>query len=307
MCLFPQKAILNDLGRIKFDHEGDIQIPCGKCIECLSKRAIEWATRARHEISTHDENCFLTLTYDEDNLPGHLVVKTEFQKFMKKLRKHTKKNIRYMVSHEYGSNTFRPHHHAILFGYNPPNQKQIQSSKKGEPLFTSDSIEKLWGKGFHSIGTANEKTAYYIASYSIKGKKHSFPDPNTGEIINVSDCMDTSKRPAIGLNYFKNNFQQIINSKEIMPRYYLKKLKDVNIDLYEYYENERQFKMINKSSHEKYAKQIIQSSKLKNSIFREVNIESEKEFKNRTYILKKDRGDYATYLREEKNEISNSL
>lgn len=297
MCLFPQNAKLNDLGRLKFDHEGDLKIPCGKCNECISKRAIEWSTRARHEISMHNNNCFLTLTYNEDKLPSIYVVKEEFQKFMKRLRKHTKQKLRYMVSHEYGSKTFRPHHHAIIFGYNPKNQKNLLTSKSGEPLFISDEIEKLWTNGFHSIGSANEKTAYYIASYSLKGKKHTFPDPNTGEIINVSDSMDCSKRPAIGYQYLQENYKQLVQSQSILPRYYFKKLKDLDEELFEFYENDRITKFLNRSSHELYAKQIIDISKnnVKNH-FRETTEIQEIETKNLSEQLLINRDNYVTYL-----------
>lgn len=297
MCLYPQNAKLNDLGRISFDHEGDIKIPCGKCNECISKRAIDWATRARHEIATNDQNCFLTLTYNEDNLPSILIVKDEFQKFMKRLRKHTKSKLRYMVSHEYGTKNFRPHHHAIIFGYNPPDQKLQTNSKSGEPLFTSSVIEKLWNKGFHSIGTANEKTAYYIASYSLKGKKHIFPDPNTGEIITVNDSMDCSKRPAIGYNYLLENYQQLVQSDSILPRYYIKKLETIDPQLFEYHENERLTKFISRSAHERYAKYIIDNSKnnYKNH-FRETSDIQEKEIKALGEQLLIDRDNYVTYL-----------
>lgn len=261
MCLFPQKAKLNDIGRIEFTHEGDLKLPCGRCSECISKRAIEWATRARHEIASHQENCFLTLTYNEDSLPSALIVKTEFQKFMKRLRKLTKQKLRYMVSHEYGTKKFRPHHHAIIFGYNPKNQKFNRTTPKGEKLFVSDEIEKLWKNGYHSIGTANEKTAYYIASYSLKGKKHIFPDETTGELIETTDCMDCSKRPAIGYNFFKENYQQMIDSGEILPRYYLKKLKEIDEQKFELYENERQLKFKQRSDHEVYAKYVIDHQK----------------------------------------------
>lgn len=291
MCLFPQRAQLNDIGRIEFTHEGELKLPCGKCSECVSKRAIEWATRARHEIATHDQNCFLTLTYDEQNLPSILVVKEEFQKFIKRLRKHLKMKIRYMVSHEYGSKTFRPHHHAIIFGYNPKNQKYIRTTPKGEKLFTSDEIEKLWNKGFHSIGTANEKTAYYIASYSLKGKKHSFPDPVSGEIIEVNDSMDCSKRPAIGYTFFEENYQQMIDSQQILPRYYFNKLKNINPTLHEHYENERMIKFKNRSDHEVYAKYIIDKQKsVIKSEFREydANLENSDEYYKIELLTKRD-------------------
>jgi hypothetical protein len=304
MCLFPQKARLNDLGRIEFNHEGDLKLPCGRCNECISKRAIEWATRARHEIASHKENCFITLTYNEENLPSILVVKNEFQKFIKRLRKFTKLKLRYMVSHEYGTKNFRPHHHAIIFGYNPKNQKFNRTTPRGEKLFISDEIEKIWKNGFHSIGTANEKTAYYIASYSLKGKKHSFPDPVSGEIIQVSDCMDVSKRPAIGYNFLEENYKQMIDSKSILPRYYAKCLNDpkksvYNPGLFEMYENERMLNFKNRSSHEIYAKYII--DKQKNNIkseFRErdATLEESEEYYNSELLTNRD--DYVSLTRK---------
>lgn len=271
MCLYPQTAQLSSLGRIEFSTEGNLRIPCGKCTECVSKRALEWATRARHEISCHLDNCFLTLTYDNNSLPSIFVVKSEFQKFIKRLRKKTKTNLRYMVSHEYGSHTFRPHHHCIIFGYNPSSQTFLRNTPSGQKIFTSTEIENLWTHGFHSIGTANERTAYYIASYSLKGKKHMLTDPKTGELVEVSDCMDASKRPAIGYNYFVKNFQQLIDSGAILPRYYFKKLEQLNPTLYERYENERMFKFKARSSHEIYAKFVIDQQKISDSEFRELD------------------------------------
>lgn len=198
-----------------------------------------------------------------------------------------------MVSHEYGTNTFRPHHHAIIFGYNPQNQKYLKKTKKGETLFTSTEIDKLWTHGFHSIGTANEKTAYYIASYSLKGKKHNLPDPITGEYIEVSDCMDVSKRPAIGYNFFLENFQQMLDSKMILPRYYFKKLKDVNPTLHEHYENERMATFKTRSSHELYAKFVIdQQKKSIDSQFRKTEPLTFQETAHYNESLKQTRDDY---------------
>lgn len=291
MCLFPISAHLDELNKIKFTREGDLKLPCGKCTECISKRSLEWATRARHEISLHSENTFLTLTYNQENLPSIYLVKIEFQKFIKRLRKHLKKPIRYMVSHEYGSKTFRPHHHAIIFGYNPNQQKYLKDTAKGEKIFTSPEITKLWSHGFHSIGTANEKTAYYIASYSLKGKKHELTDPVTGEIVHVSDCMDCSKRPAIGYNYFTENYQQLVDSKSILPRYYLKKLKELNPTLHEHYENERTLNFKTRSSHEIYAKYTIDQQKLSiKSEYRslEPNLEAESEYKSKDLLTTRD-------------------
>lgn len=301
MCLFPISAQLNELNKVQFTPEGNLRLPCGRCTECISKRSIEWATRARHEISLHKQNSFITLTYNSTSLPSIFLVKIEFQKFIKRLRKHLKRPIRYMVSHEYGSKTFRPHHHAIIFGYNPDKQIFLKTTNKGEKIFTSPEITKLWQHGFHSIGTANEKTAFYISSYALKGKKHNLPDPITGELVAVSDCMDVSKRPAIGYNYFLENHQQLIDSKEILPRYYFKKLEQINPDLHEQYENERTLTFKTRDNHEIFAKYTIDQQKSKiESEYRELEPNLERESLHYKTALKTTRDEYHLATKDKK-------
>lgn len=269
MCLFPWAARLDpEGGRPIPDKEGELKLPCGKCDECLSLRSFGWATRAKHEISTHEDNCFLTLSYDDDHLPSHLILKDPFQKFMKKLRDKTKKKLKYMVSHEYGTYSFRPHHHCIIFGYNPNDQKLLKYSKSGHPLFTSEEISDLWKEGFHSIGEANEKTAYYISAYALKGKTHTFN--HNGKEITVNDSFDCSKRPAIGLEYFKKNAQQLVDCGDPLPRYYQKKLEELFPLLFETYQNNTQNNIRLRGDHEKLAKFKIsaQTKTLGDSEFR---------------------------------------
>lgn len=256
------KAILDEFNKIKFTNEGDLRLPCGKCTECISKRALEWATRVKHEMSYHDENTFITLTYSDENYPNPFDFKKNFKVFMDKLRKHLKRKIMYIVSHEYGTKTGRPHHHAIIFGWEPSNQKFLKTTPKGESLFTSSELEKIWTKGHSSIGTANEKTAYYIASYSLKSSTFQIHDPNTGELHNFKDSMDCSKRPAIGSRYITENAEQLSQNGDILPRYYIKRLKEENPTLHEYYENERTLKLKTRGTYEVLAKYVIDQQKI---------------------------------------------
>jgi len=103
MCYKPIIAQSQPVGRPIPSKEGDLLLPCGKCYECLAKRASDWALRCQHEISLHKENTFITLTYDDDNIPDLDSRKTNFQKFLKRLRKKTRSKISYVVSHEFGS------------------------------------------------------------------------------------------------------------------------------------------------------------------------------------------------------------
>jgi hypothetical protein len=325
VCLFPISASLSpEGGRPTLDKEGSLKLPCGKCHECISKRAVEWATRARHEMSLHDENSFITLTYAPENLNSNFIIKTDFQNFMKKLRKKLKKKISYMVSYEYGSQFYRPHMHAIIFGYNPNKQMFLKNTNSGYPLFTSPELEELWDKGFHSIAEANEKTAYYIASYALSGKAKTIFHPDTGEEVEISDTMDVSKRPAIGLNYIKDNYKQIIDSKEFMPRYYVKKLEQYyeakksdnptksqiklmelfkNVDehlLFQYEEYLQNIKN-NSSSGEMYARHVIKSQKidLQDFTYREDTKERRRrDFEKRQ--LKDNAHTYVRYTQEKK-------
>lgn len=307
MCLNPIRAtfeyhqeghrVIREAGRPVFHPEGELKLPCGKCHECISKRALEWATRAKHEISLHKENCFITLTYDDNHRPDD-IIKSDFQKFIKRLRKkHKKTGLRYMVSYEYGTETSLPHMHAILFGYNFKDQKLLKYNK-GNPLFTSKHLTALWDKGFHSIAEANEKTAYYIASYALKGNEKEVINEESGEVLERRDCMDVSKRPAIGLKYFLKNAPQICENG-ILPRYYEKKLQDPQWCLEKYpeyaniikefdtladeVEERKNLNLKERGDHEIYARFNIQHKKtsLHSTEFRENNGINKKD--NRPY------------------------
>jgi hypothetical protein len=97
-CYYPMRGFrkkrANENGKrpVVFNgREGDIDeeviIACGKCIGCRLENSKVKAIRAMHESDCHDCNCFITLTYDNDNLPGDgSLVKEDFQNFMKNLR-----------------------------------------------------------------------------------------------------------------------------------------------------------------------------------------------------------------------------
>lgn len=62
---------------------------CGKCIFCRKKKAQELAIRCVLHASLYDQNCFLTLTYNESNQGYHNRFNySDIQKFKKKLRRH---------------------------------------------------------------------------------------------------------------------------------------------------------------------------------------------------------------------------
>lgn len=146
-----------------------IQVACGQCIGCRLERSRQWALRCVHEASLYDDNCFLTLTYDDDHLPlnGSLNVE-DFQLFMKRLRKSIEPaKVRFFQCGEYGSLFERPHHHCILFGYDFPD-KELISVNLGNRVYKSDILSDLWSKGFCSIGSVTFESAAYVARYILK-------------------------------------------------------------------------------------------------------------------------------------------
>jgi hypothetical protein len=227
MCVKPIRARRNEFGRPTLDSEGDLLLPCGKCHECITLNAADWGLRTQHELGDHDDNCCLTLTYDDGHLPSLSERKREFQLFMKKLRRSTGKKLLYLVSHEFGSSNGRLHHHAILFGHSFYDQKFHKTTAKGTDLFTSRTLDKLWSNGWCNIGEASVKAGHYIASYALKKQSQSYIDNDSGEIIDIDDCMDCSKNPGIGLNYLRRNHRQMVLRGDRMPRYYRKKMTEI--------------------------------------------------------------------------------
>ena len=65
-----------------------LHVPCGQCVGCRLKRSREWALRCVHEASLYSRNSFITLTYNNENLPNPPSLRVrDFQLFVKRLRK----------------------------------------------------------------------------------------------------------------------------------------------------------------------------------------------------------------------------
>ena len=121
------------------------QVSCGRCIGCRLDRSLQWAVRCVHEASLYEDNCFITLTFDDKHLVDNRSLKvSDFQNFMKRLRQYIKPNrVRFFHCGEYGAKFARPHHHACLFGYDFPDKAAFNSN-----VSTSGILQKLWPYGF---------------------------------------------------------------------------------------------------------------------------------------------------------------
>lgn len=214
-----------------------VQLPCGQCIGCRLEHSRRWAIRCLHESKCHEENAFITLTYDEKNIPpGGTLVLSDFQKFMKRLRKEfSHKTIKFFHCGEYGEKLKRPHYHACLFGVDFPD-KYYWKNDNGNKLYRSPILEKLWTKGQSLTGEVTFESAAYVARYitkKISGRvnpeHYQNIDEDTGEIFDIKpEYVTMSRRPGIGKTYFEkfksdcypSDYIIVRGKKCKVPKYY---------------------------------------------------------------------------------------
>lgn len=234
-----------------------VQLPCGQCVGCRLERSRTWAIRCLHESSLYQNNSFVTLTYDNKNLPhDHGLHKPDFQNFMKRLRKHFPQRIRFYHCGEYGEKLGRPHYHALLFNCDFPDKKLIKQGEIEEHnLYESPTLNRLWGLGLTSIGQVTFESAAYVARYCMKkvtGEQaehhYTVVDPSTGEVHQrLAEYTTMSRRPGIGKLWydrykkdcFPSDFITVKGIKMKPPKFYLDHLEKENPDLVEHIKNKR--------------------------------------------------------------------
>ncbi|WNK14890.1 MAG: replication initiator protein [Microvirus sp.] len=197
-CAAPMRAYKASTGRLVFFKKTEkeyhqepytgLQIPCGTCILCREEQARQQAVRITHEATQWEQNSFITLTYNEDNLPDHGSLRyKDLVTFWKRLRKQTGK-LRYYAVGEYGDKTLRPHYHACIFGHDF-TQDSIICQETPHRLWINLELTKCWGMGDVKVGMLNFQTARYTASYVTKKlrskQKYVRVDQESGELIPV--------------------------------------------------------------------------------------------------------------------------
>lgn len=199
-----------DVGRIKQDvllgsapHEVEaghvfltdpVSIPCGVCVGCRMDRAREWKIRNCLELREYPEAYFVTLTYDDahchfDSLGASVLVKKDFQDFLKRLRKKIG-YLRYFACGEYGDRTGRAHYHAILYCH----LSDLRNC--GVQKWTSPAVDAAWRNGIAVIESVTPGSIAYVAGYVEKKFKADYSNHA------VKPFLMMSTKPAIGLTYF---------------------------------------------------------------------------------------------------------
>lgn len=189
----------------------DMCVPCGNCAFCTATKRSDWALRLYYEGRRHLVKKFVTLTYADAHLVWNNGVsqlhKRDVQLWLKRVRK-TGAKVRYFAVGEYGSKTFRPHYHVILFGD-----------------VSDDVIREAWPKGHVHIGQVTEASVMYCLGYIVNGKGWKMRTKR------VRPFALMSRKPGIGANYLsremidwhrsdRKNYAMLYNEKRHLPRYY---------------------------------------------------------------------------------------
>lgn len=214
-----------------------LELPCGKCIGCRLEYSRQWALRIMHEASMHDQNTFITLTYDPEQLPeDQSLDKREWQLFLKKLRFELQpKKIRFFMCGEYGqdqellklgiNSIGRPHYHAVIFGHDFLDKEAVHTNHQNDVVYTSPLLEKIWGKGFVTVGDVTFESAAYVARYVVKKvtgeqaiEHYQYLDHETGEtFLRQPEFCLQSRRPGIAKNWY-DKYKKDLNKGFITER-----------------------------------------------------------------------------------------
>lgn len=251
-CYHPLKGWRRRAGGVTFNRQEGysdrpVEVPCGQCIGCRIDRSQEWAIRCMHEAQMHDFNCFLTLTYDDENIPEDWSISPRvLQIFMKDLRNKFGSGIRFFGCGEYGELNWRPHYHVLLFNHYFKDQ-YLWEEKQGNRLYRSSSLEQLWPYGFSTIGSVTMQSAAYVARYILKKVNGDVADDHYTwvdddgvvhhrhpEFISMSRGGRTGQK-GIGESWlqkyaytdaFDHDFVVLDGRKYPVPRFYQKRLQE---------------------------------------------------------------------------------
>ncbi len=150
-------------------------VPCGRCLVCLSKQANDWYIRFQVEQQFCSDSFFVTLT-QEDAVYEPLSVDT-IQRYFKRVRSMGFR-FKYVCLGEYGPKTCRAHYHILFF---------LDAGSVSD--FISALSAQWQQRGFVDVQRPTKNHLFYIAKYSSK------------LFLNYVTVKLFSRRPAIGLRY----------------------------------------------------------------------------------------------------------
>lgn len=220
-----------------------VLLPCGKCVACRLAYSKEWATRLMLEAQSYPPgSCyFITLTYDDDYLTFKhtptgsfpVLVPKDTQDWLKRLRKRIyPATVRYFLSGEYGTTTFRPHYHVCLFGFPIPDLIPVGHNFQNDLYYDSQLIKCTWNMGQVTIGDLTYNSASYVARYCTDKLNEAHQNFITENELTPEFCR-MSRRPGLGsafLAELDESDKIYLSDGQIAkyPRFFMKRLKDID-------------------------------------------------------------------------------
>lgn len=236
-------------------------IGCQKCVECLLNYSRDKATLIMLEKIYHNPNeCwFITFTYNDEHLPFQEVLNQEtgeiitgaslkykdFADFMKRLRYYHKEKIKSLYAGEYGSQTVRPHYHAILMGLKLDTStfKKKGMNEQNDPLWEVPELTKIWGMGHVTVGRVTWNSAAYVARYTLK---KAYKKDKTWYKMQGLQPEFIHWGNGWGKQYFEDHFEKIFETDSVPvkggvkpPIKYDRLLKEIDTDLYDIIKEQR--------------------------------------------------------------------
>lgn len=157
---------------------GSHLFPCGQCEPCRINRKRLWTNRILLEAGEHGSNSFLTLTYNEENLPHTMnglptLAPEDLRNWLKRIRKAVAPiRLRYYAVGEYGDVSARPHYHLALFGFqscrNGSTIRHRGRTMAAQCCSTCRLVQATWAAGDIESGTLEEASAQYLVGYVLK-------------------------------------------------------------------------------------------------------------------------------------------
>jgi len=184
---------------------------------------------------------FLTVTYSEEHLPADGSLSREHYKlFLHRLRRSTRyhfdRGLRFFGVGEYGDRTARPHYHFILFGDDfRDDRRRWKESPTGEPMFVSQRLDDVWGKGQCLIGQVTPESARYVSGYVLKKVVGDRADAHyNGREPEFMTCSQGIGRAALDRwrsDFFPNDYAIFRGKPMRVPRYFDKQLPEDELQL----------------------------------------------------------------------------
>lgn len=205
---------------VQKDSKGRIFLrPCGQCLNCRINDSRTWYVRSHFELKKKDRpfQYFLTLTYNDENLPKFNVCdKVELKKFLNNLNTSFGLQMRYFATADYGSINNRCHYHAIIL-----------SKKK----LDSEMVERIWKKGFIQLKKLTPFRVKYVLRYAVKKKMPFFKNDDRYFRLISKGWGDNAVDYYAGQEYF------IIDGKKYgIPPYIAEKLGLDKKEVYHYHD-----------------------------------------------------------------------